>query len=266
MLKNRILQSIFLAISLLLMNSCSEYEKILKSNDPEFKYRKAMEYYNNKEYARASTIFEQIINIYRASSKGDSVSYYFAKSYYEQEDYLMAGHYFSEFSEVYPRSPFAEEADYMAGYCNYNMSPKPSLDQTYSKTAIQQFNKFQYKHPESKYVPECKRITAELNNKLVEKTYMGAKLYFNLGYYKASMVALRNCISDYPDSKYREELMFLIVKSNFLYAENSVPEKRNERYQATIDEYYSFIGEYPESNFKKDVDKIYNKTKEYLGL
>jgi outer membrane protein assembly factor BamD len=73
-------------------------------------------------------------------------------------------------------------------------------------------------------------------------------------------------LNDYPENKYREELMFLILQSNYLLAENSIPEKRRERYQSTLDEYYSFTAEFPVSKFNKDVDKIYNNTKQVLGL
>jgi outer membrane protein assembly factor BamD len=266
MQKNKIFKATILITSSILLISCSEYEKVLKSTDADYKYRKAMEYYNKEDYSRASTIFEQITNVYRGTTKGDTVHYYFAKSYYGLEDYIMAGHYFKELTETYSRSPFAEESEYLVGYCYYKMSPRPELDQENSKLAIQAFQRFIYTHPDSKYLPECQRLITELNNKLVEKAYLNAKLYYNLGFYKASIIALRNCLNEYPETNYREELMFLILKSNYLLAENSVPEKRKERFQSTLDEYYAFVGEFPETHFKKETEKIYSITKEILGL
>jgi outer membrane protein assembly factor BamD len=266
MLKIKFLRYITLAISILLILSCSHYERILKSTDYEYKYKKALEFYNKKDYTKAIGIFEQIVVVFRGTTKGDSVMYYYAKSYYGDEDYIMAGNYFSEFSENFARSPFVEESDYLIGYCYYLMSPRPSLDQENTRLSIQAFQKFLYKHPESKYIPECKRLIEELNNKFAEKAYLNSKLYFNLGYYKAAIISLRNCLNDYPDNKYREELMFLILRSNYLLAENSIPEKRKERYQSTLDEYYSFAAEFPTSKYNKDIEKIYTNTKQVLGL
>ena len=266
MFKMSLIRNILLVSSVLVVLSCSKYEKILKSTDYNFKYKKAMEYYNKKDYAKAISIFEQIVVVFRGTTKGDSVMYYYAKSYFGEEDYLMAGNYFSEFSDNFSRSPFVEEADYLIGYCYYQLSPRPSLDQEYTNTAIQAFQKFIYKHPESKYIPECKRLIEELNNKLAEKAYLNSKLYFNLGYYKAAIISLRNCLSDYPENKFREELMYLILRSNYLLAENSIPEKRKERYQSTLDEYYSFIAEFPTSKYSKDVEKMYSNTKQILGM
>ena len=266
MLKIKYFKYTALIISILTIVSCSKYEKILKSSDYEYKYKKALEYYNKKDYAKAIGIFEQIVVVFRGTTKGDSVMYYYAKSYYGEEDYLMAGNYFSEFSENFSRSPFVEESDFLIGYCFYLESPRPSLDQEYTRTGIQSLQKFVYKHPDSKYVPECKRLIEELNNKLAEKAYLNSKLYYNLGYYKAAIISLRNCMNDYPDNKYREELMYLILQSNYLLAENSIPEKRKERFQSTLDEYYSFVAEFPTSKYDKDAEKIYSYTKQVLGL
>ena len=111
MRKNRLFQFIIIVISCLTVWSCSEFEKILKSSDYELKYRKALYYYNKKDYARSSTIYEQIVNIYRGTGKGDSVYYYYAYSNYYMTDYILAGHFFSELTENYPKSLFAEESD-----------------------------------------------------------------------------------------------------------------------------------------------------------
>ena len=159
----------------------------------------------------------------------------------------------------------------MSAYCYYLLSPRPSLDQENTRIAIQAFLKFNYKRPESKYVPECKRLIEALNNKLAEKAYLSAKLYYNMGsfnplYYKAAIVAIKSCLNDYPNSKFREDLMYMILESNYQFAQKSIVEKKKERYQSTLDEYYSFVGEFPKSKYNKDVEKIYSHTKDVLGL
>jgi outer membrane protein assembly factor BamD len=104
-----------------------------------------------------------------------------------------------------------------------------------------------------------------MRNKLVEKSYMSGKLYYNLGDYKASIIALQNSLNDFPETEHREELVFLLLKSNFLLAENSIVQKQMERYQATVDEYYSFVGEFPESKFRREADRIYDAALGKIG-
>lgn len=252
--------------ALIVFTNCSEYEKVLKSADYEWKYRKALQYYDNKDYARAITVFEQIVNFYRATIKGDSVLYFYAQSLYKQEDYLMAAFYFKELSDNYARSIFVEEADFLNGYCYYLMSPRPNLEQENSQQAINSFQRFIYKHPTSQYVTECKRIIDELHKKLATKAYLNAKLYYDLGYYKAAIIAIRNCINDYPNSPYREDLFFMLLESNYKLADNSIEEKKKERFQNTLDEYYTFVSEFPNSKYNKKAEKIYSKTRTILGI
>jgi outer membrane protein assembly factor BamD len=218
----------------------------------------AFEYFKNGEYVRAGTLFDEIVNVFRGTTKSDTVSYYQALSYYKQQDYIMGGHYFKTFAQTFPYSPFAEEAEYTSAYCFYMESPKPALDQENTLNAIEAFSSFVNKYPASIHVNEAKNYITELQEKLVEKSRNTAILYYNLGNYKSSIVALTNSLLEYPTTKYREELMWHLLDSNYKLAANSIQVKQKERYQVTIDEYYSFISEFPQSKYKKDAEKIYD--------
>ena len=253
-------------ILILFLSGCSEYERVLKSTDVDYKYNKALSYYNEEDYGRALSVFEQLITVTRGSKRNDTVLFFLANCYYKQNDYILAGSQYKTFTRVYANSHFAEEAEFMVGFCHYAQSPRPSLDQAETMMAIESFRLFISRYPASEKVVEARKLITELNEKLVNKSFLSAKLYFDLGDYKASIIALNNSLSQYPDTKYREEMMFLILESNYLLAENSIFTKQKERYQATLDEYYSFISEYPDSEFKKDVERIYENTVTALGI
>jgi len=260
----KIKKLIFTLVPLIIV-SCSGYEKILKSTDYELKYNKALEYYNTGEYVRATTLFDQIGSMYRGTTKSDTIEFFRAKSYYYQKDYTMAGHYFKELVRLNPGSPFSEESYYMSAYCLYMLSPRPSLDQANTYAAIDAFTLFNIAYPNSSRVAESKKLIAELNEKLVEKSYQSGKLYYELGNYKAAIIALRNCLNDYPDTKNREELMFLLLRSSYLLAVNSIFDKQKERYQSTVDEYYSFIAEFPDGKYTDEAKDIYEQSIKKLG-
>ena len=265
MFKNRHIIAFASMLSVLLLSGCGEYEKLLKSRDFAKKYETAVKLYDEGEYAKAATLFDQVANIYRGTTKADTVKYYQAKSYFGQRDYLMAGHYFNELSVTYISSVYKEESDYMMGYCFYKQSPRPELDQTNTFQTINAMKMFMVKYPYSERIPECQEIIVEMADKLVEKSYISAKLYYDLGYYKSAIIALRNSLIEYPETKYREELMFLILKSSFLLADKSIPSKQRERFQAALDEYYSFIGEFPDGPHSKEAVKIYENSTNFLG-
>ena len=251
---------------IILFSGCGEYEKILKSDDYNLKYEKGLVYYDLGKYVKAVTIFEQILPRFRGTEKSEKINFLHAKSHYLMGNYIMGEHHFRTFFKTYANSEYAEEAYFLAAYCNYQLSPRPSLDQGYSLKAINSFTLFMNRFPGSERVKECNLLIDELQDKLSEKSYLSASLYFNLGDYKASKVAIQNSLEEYPDTKFREELLFLKLKSQFLLSENSVVEKQKERYQNTLDEYYSFIEEFPESNYQKEIERIYESTAVFLNI
>jgi outer membrane protein assembly factor BamD len=255
---------LYIGILLITLASCGGYNKILKSSDTNLKYRKAFEYYNKEDYSRAATLFEDILNVFRGTNKADTVVFYLAKSNYGQGFYEAASEYYSSLFQSYPYSPFAQESQYMAAYCLYLVSPVPSLDQTSTTKAIESLQFFLKKYPASSYADKSKELIVELQDKLVDKSFYSAKLYYDLGMYKSSIIALRNSLDEYPSTKYREKLMWYILNSRYLLAFNSVESKKKERYQETVDEYYSFTSEFPQSENKKDADNIYQKSEKMI--
>jgi outer membrane protein assembly factor BamD len=248
---------LYISVVLVFLGACSGFDKIVKSSDYTLKYDEALRYYNKEDYYKAQTLYDQIAPVFRGSSKADTVYFYQAMSYFKQNDFIMAGYHFESFIRIYGGSPFAEEASYMTAYCYYLTSPRAELDQTATTKAIQSFRAFLMKYPASDKREEVLAYIDELIDKLVEKSYISARLYFDLEDYKASMVSLRTSLIEFPESKYREELLFMIFKASYKYAEKSVPIKRNERYQASLDDYFSFKAEYPESKFIREADKYY---------
>jgi outer membrane protein assembly factor BamD len=253
-----------LLIVIIGFSACSQYEKLRKSSDYPLKYRKAFDYYNVGDYVRAGQLFDDIAAVYRTTNKTDTLAYYQAMSYFKQKDYLSASNYFSNHYKNQRQSPFAEECEYLAGVCYYKQSPRASLDQAYTHVAIESFQMFLMRYPGSGFAPDAEKYLAEMKDKLVDKSYLTATLYYNVGQYKAAIIALNNSLDDYPDTKYREELMYLLLRSSFLLAEKSIPSKKKERFQSTVDEYYSFIGEFPESKNVKDAQRMYERADRFL--
>ena len=256
---------ILLSAVLFYLTACTGYEKVLKSNDFKWKYREAVNYYKSQDYIRAATLFDQIATVFRGTDLADSVYFLQAMSYFHQRDYLLSGHYFRTFAQTYGGSSFVEQADFMSAFCYYLSSPRPELDQSTTVQAIQAFQLFLIKYPGTERKEEVTGYLNELREKLVEKSYLSAKLYYQLSDYKASIVALNNSLLKYPDSEHREEIMFMLVKSSYMLADNSVLTKKKDRFQDTIDEYYSFAAEFPESKYIREAKRYYRFAARYLG-
>lgn len=253
-------------IILLLVSSCGEYEKLLKSTDYDLKKERAKEFYEAGEYVKATELFSQILPRYRATEEAEDLNIMNAKAYVGMKDYFSASSYFTGYLDMYPYGKHAEEATYMAAFCDYKISPRAELDQENTKKAIEGFNVFLNQYPSSARAEEVRSMLVELSERIVEKSYLSAKLYYDMRQYKAAVTALSNSIKTYSDSKYREEMMYLKLSSLYLYAYYSLEAKQRERYQLTLDDYYSFMEEFPKSKYMKDVKKIYLETAKALKI
>lgn len=244
--------------------SCGEYSKLLKGNDYDLKYKKAFEYYDLKKYDKALQLFEQIMPVYKGMEKGEKVMYYYTMCNYLVKDYYTAGYYFRKFSQTYPHSEFNESAMYLGAYCYYLDSPKSSLDQESTNLAINEFELFLSKYPETQKKDTCNILLDALRLKLQTKSYDNAYLYYKLGYYRAANISLKNSLKDYPDSPFKEEILYYTAKSAYLFADKSVDEKKSERFINAQGDLADYAKAYPSGKYIKDVNKMTASTKENL--
>lgn len=224
----------------------------------EAKYAAAIRYFEKEEYTRALTLFEELMGVYRGTSRAEEVHYYYAYCHYNLDDYIVAGYQFRNFVKIFPSSKHAEECAYMNAYCFYLNSPEYSLDQIDTKLAIKEFQRFTNQYPQSKHIPECNDLLDKLRAKLEHKSYENAMLYFNMSDYKAAVVAFGNHLKDFSDTKHAEELNYLIIRSYYLLALNSIESKKQERFKSAVDYYIKFLDTYPKSEYLKQAEMVYS--------
>jgi len=256
----KIAKVLFLSVVVALSGACSKYQSTLKNPDLNKKYEMALYYYNKKDYYRAITLFDQLQDNFNGTSMAEKVLYYSAYCNYALRNYPLAGFQFKAYFENFPSGQWAEESLYMTSYCMYLESQPAYLDQTDTYKAMEAINLFVTVFPESKYVPECNTLLDKLRNKLSQKAYKDAKLYFNIEEYKSAIVSLQNVIRDYPEIAQKEEIDYLTAKSHYLLASNSIESKKMERYQAFIEFYKGFAEEYPDSKYNKELKSDVSKT------
>lgn len=248
----------------LLISSCSNYQKLLKSTDNEQKYETAIKYFEEKDYYRAIQLFDQLQPYYKGTEKAEKIAFYYAYAHYEQRDYILASYYFKQFATNYPNSRNAEEAAFLSAYCNYLDSPPTSLDQNVTLDAIKGLQLFIDQYPRSSRVANANELIDELRLKLETKAYDIADLYLKMEDYKAAIIGFKNLLKDYPDTRYREIAMFNVAKASFYYAERSTANKQQERYQSAADAFDNFLASFPESEYKKEVLQFKKNTERQL--
>lgn len=249
--------------------SCGEYNRVLKSKDADYKFDYAKRAFEDGKYVQASTILTDVITPLKGGPKGEEALYLLGMSYYESKDYLNSGVYFKTYYNRYPKGRYAELARYYCGYGYYLDSPDPQLDQSETLKAIEELQGFLDNFPKSDKVTIAQNAIFELQDKLTLKELQNAQLYYNLGTYmgnnyQSAIIVAQNALKTYPYTKYREQLELLILKSRFQEAQESIEERKIERFREVIDEYYSFINNYPDSQNRKEADNILKIARRYV--
>ena len=254
-------------ISLLLVGlitGCSEYQKVLKSTDLNLKLEKANEYYAKKNYYKALPLYEELVSIYRGTSTAEEVYYKYAYCEYYLMDLYLASYRFENFNKTFPNSKYREECTFMAAYCDYLMSPKSSLEQSSTYDAIRKLQLITEQYPNSKYADSSEVLLDELRFKLETKAFDNAYLYYKTEYYESAVTAFKNVLKRFPDTEYREEVMFGILKSNYKLAVNSIESKKQQRFKNTMAAYIKFADSFPESSYLRRAEEIYEEAKASL--
>ncbi len=259
------------------LSSCGEYNKVLKSTDNEYKYEAAKSYFAKGQNSKAATLLEDLALIMKGTSNAEESAYMLAMTYYNQGDYITASHYFNTYYTTYPRGTYTELARFYSGKALYLDTPEPRLDQSSTYKAIEELQMFIEYFPESDRKELAQNMIFELQDKLVEKEFLSALLYYDLGSYtgntvysstgnnyQAAVVTAQNILREYPYTKRREDLSILILRAKYDMAKESVPEKKEDRMRETIDEYYAFINEFPESKYKSEVERIFKDASKFV--
>ena len=245
----------FLAFLFISVVSCSKFSKVQKSTDYEYKLKMADTYYANKKYNYAAQLYTELFPIFKGSPKFEDLFYKYAYCNYYLKDWMPAENLFKQFTEVFPTSPRAEEMEYMRAFTYYKQSPKMELDQTNTLKAIGLLQTFINTHPNSSRLKEANSIIDNLRDKLEAKDYKSAELYYNMGLYRAAAIAYTSLLNSFPDTKKGDQYKLQAIKSYYLYAENSIEERKAARYEQVITEVNDFNDRYPESALAKDAER-----------
>ena len=259
MIKSNIL--FILGFSAIVFSSCSEYQKVLKSTDLDFKYEQAVKLFEDEEYVKAFPLLDELLLLFRGTDKAEDVYYYYCKAEYEKGNLLSSAYHFKNFSSTYKDNVRAEECAYLAVYCHFLLSPKYSLDQTNTYKALDEVKIFFDRYPNSTYTSSCNDLKTKLSDKLEKKSFENAKLYYTTQNYKAAIHAFNLALQEHQSSIFKEEILFLQLKSYFFLAQNSVEEKKDKRIKDTSIAFNQFKNTHPESEYLQESKRVFKQVK-----
>ena len=264
-----------LSAALLLTGCANEFNRIYKTKNVAYKYECAKQYFAMGKYQQCVTLLEDVVTSQKGRSNAQEGLYMLGMAYYNNGDYESAAATFKKYFANYPKGSFAEQASFNIGESLYESAPEPRLDQTPTVGAIAAYQNFMDYYPDSHNRQEAQDKLFELQDKLVTKEYLSARLYYNLGgyfgninantesNYEACIITAQNALKSYPYNNLREKFSSLIMKSKYYLAKNSSEEKKVDRYRDAEDECYAFLNEFPESKDVKVATAYIDRCKRY---
>lgn len=222
---------------------------------------KAREYYDKGEYVKSSQLYGDLIPVVKGTDKAEEVYYYYTWSEYNLGDFLLSQYHFKNYSRQFPAGKHVEECYFMNAYCFYLTSANYKLDQTSTKNAIKEFQAFIDFYPESARIDSCNNLMDRLRGKLEKKDYEITKQYYKREEWKATIVAAKIFMKDYPASSYTEEMFYVTINSYYSLAVNSIISKKEERLDGAIENYVKLLDLYPNSSYLSRAESIYNSCK-----
>ncbi len=262
-------------LSLLLTSCAQEYNQVYKSTDYTYKYEYAKECFAKGKYSFAVPLLQDLVTIQKGTDNAQECLYMLAMAEYGLRDYQAASEAFKKYYQTYPNGEYAEMASFYIGQSLYEGTPEPRLDQTPTVAAIAAFQDYLDLYPNGKMKGTAQQRLFALQDKLIRKEYLNAKLYYNLGSYfgncgndggnnyEACIITAQNALNDFPYSSLREDFAILVMKGKYELAQMSVEEKKVQRYQDAEDECYGFINEYPDSKERSTAEKYIEKCKQF---
>lgn len=266
-MKIRILCTFLLVI---VLASCGEYNKILKSTDAELKYTYAKKYFDEKKYGRTITLISEILPYYKNRTEEQEMMFLLGQAYFYDKDYTSATMIYKRYYTQFPKGEYTELARFNAGYGLYLDSPDARLDQTNTYKAMQELQEYLEYYPKGQKAKEAEDIMFELQEKLAYKEYMACRLYYNLGLYmgnnyESCIVTSREALKSYPFSAYAEEFQIYIIRSKFELADKSIDDKKPLRFRDLIDEHFNYVNMFPDGKYQKESTRYYRNALRELG-
>jgi outer membrane protein assembly factor BamD len=242
----------------MLLVSCGTEQAIRPGDTLDEAFNKAMTMYNEKDYSQAISAFETVISIGRGTDTGREAQFLLAESYFKNNQYLMAASEYQRFTTLYPQAENVRNAEFKRALCYYHLSPKYNLSQKHTRQAIDLFELYISRYPDSDKVAQASDYIDQLRVKLARKMFEAAKLYQRVDEYEAAALYYGMTTEQYPETKWAEEAQVDQIFAYIQFARRSVQDMKAKRYQKAIDSYEEYLQLFPEGDSRQEAEQYLN--------
>lgn len=192
------------------------------SNPDRFLYDRGIAALKERKWLDAREYFRQVVDNYPQSPLRPDAKLGIGDSYLGErsaESLVLADNEYREFLTFYPTSARADYAQFKLAMSFFEQMRPPDRDQTATKEALQEFQLFFDRYPNSPLVPEAKQRWREARDRLSEHNFVVGRLYYRIRNYPGAVSRLQEILKEDPGYTGRDGVYFYLGEI-FLRADN----------------------------------------------
>lgn len=252
---------LFVVLSGLLISSCNKGKYIKAGDSLDEAYKKAMSFYSQEKYSDAADAFETVVNMGRGTEYSRDAQYRLAESYFNNEQFLLAASEYERYNSLFPQSERRQQVDFKRALSFYNLSPRYKLDQKHTRKAIELFQLYLSRYPNSDRASEAATYIDEMREKLAHKIFAAAELYKRIDQYNAAALYYGLVIDKYPETSWAEKALVEQMDAYIQYADKSVVGKMKKRYNEAISTYETYVQLFPNGDNRSKAENYRDEAK-----
>jgi outer membrane protein assembly factor BamD len=184
-------------------------------------YELAMQKLDEKKWGDAIKALDQFALRFPGDPRSEEARFQLGIAHFEKRDFITAAAEMVRLASDYPTGRYADEARFKTCESYYRLSPKPQLDQEYTRAAIDHCDALIASYPNSEFSPKAEELIGDLREKLARKSFLNGDYYYKRKAYDSAILYYEGLLRDYPttDSAPKALLRLVQIYHRLRYAE-----------------------------------------------
>ncbi|HTU99941.1 MAG TPA: outer membrane protein assembly factor BamD [Luteitalea sp.] len=171
---------------------------------------------DDRKWFTAREYFQQLVDNYPQSPLRADAKLGLGDAYLSDgttEGKLRAEREFQEFLSFFPTHQRADYAQYKLGMTHFDQMPKAERDQTETKAALDQFQAFRERYPNSQLLPEVREKERVARDRMSESIYKVGYFYHKARWYPGGISRFRQVLQEDPQFTNRDAVYFYLAEA-----------------------------------------------------
>lgn len=182
----------------------------------KYLFDKASAALKDHDWTEAHDNFQKVLDTYPQSQYLPACRLGIADAYFGQNtpaSMVLALNAYREFLTYYPTNPKADYAQYKLAMTHFNQMRGPQRDQTQTRDAIQEFQTFIERYPNSPLLSDVRAKLREARDREDQAAYSVGLFYYHVNWYPGAIDRFQSILKNDPDYTYRDAVLFYLAES-----------------------------------------------------